>query len=237
MSQRHDGGSVRRFTPVRPSVPAGALIREDQREDALNSAVVSFERRDQYAAEIHALWKQAQNAFLRIGHHLDLAKERLSHGEFEEMIERDLPFDRRTAFMIRSAARAVRSGRLDAERLPPNYSVIYQLATLDDDKLKMAEAEGLIRPTLRRSEVIAFKRRLDSVADAAGSEHRKRELLEARSRLLRQQREIAEQLQRIEAELGEAAEGTLGEDRQVVINSTAEEIAPLPRRVSDGALA
>jgi hypothetical protein len=198
----------------------------------MNAAVVPFDRRDQYAAEIHALWKQAQSAFLRIGHYLDLAKERLPHGEFEEMIERDLPFDRRTAFMIRSAARAVRSGRLPAERLPPNYSVIYQLATLDDDKLKAAEAEGLIRPTLRRSEVIAFKRRLGAPSDIVGAERRRRELLEAREKLLRQQREIAEQLDRIEAEIGEVATavaGQFGEAAQMVVESTAEEVAPVKR--------
>ena len=63
MSQRPEVGPIRRFAPVKPSVSAGSMIRSDQREDAMNSAIVAFERRE-YAAEIHALWKQAQNAFL-----------------------------------------------------------------------------------------------------------------------------------------------------------------------------
>jgi hypothetical protein len=200
------------------------MFRSDQREDAMNAAIVPFERREQYATEINALWKQAQNAFLRIGHYLELAKERLPHGEFEQMIANELPFDKRTAFMIRAASKAVRSGRLPAERLPPNYSVIYQLATLDDDKLKAAEAEGLIRPTLRRAEVIAFKRRLISPA-AAGLDLRRRELLESRERLQRVLQETTEALERIEAELEELEERTSNESSGgPVIDSTAEEI-------------
>jgi hypothetical protein len=224
VSQRPDGAPVRRFAPVKPSVPAGALIRQDQREEAMNAAIVAFERRDQYATEIHALWRQAQSAFLRIGHYLDLAKEKLAHGEFEEMIERDLPFDKRTAFMIRSASRAVRSGRLPAERLPPNYSVIYQLATLDDVGLRAAEAEGLLRPTLRRAEVIAFKRRLDSavVEDTA---RRQRELAATRARILRQRHELDEQLRRIEAELRSlGATGIDGTSGRLVIDAKNEEV-------------
>lgn len=161
-------------------------------------AVVPYDRREDYVREIGALWKRAQATFLIIGAYLNLAKQRLPHGEFNAMIERDLPFGPTTAFQIRSAAKAVNSGRLDASELPPNYTTIYYLSTLSPAALEQARQGGLLRPDVRRAEVVEFKKRLrltiEGEVDADVS--RERRLQDLRRRRAAIDAEIA----RLEAE-------------------------------------
>ena len=131
----------------------------------LTNAVVRLERREDFAREIGALWKRAQATFLTIGQYLNQAKDRLPHGEFNAMIERDLPFGSKTAHQIRAASAAVQSGRLPATQLPPNYTTLYYLSTLPDAALEQARRDGLLRPDLRRAEVVAFKARFQRVIE------------------------------------------------------------------------
>ena len=198
----------RRLKPLLPSTKnqnIGGLpnIGSDSRADAFALAAPDSNRREDYAVAIAALWNRARDSFIAIGRALEEAKERLPHGEFERMIETDLPFDKRTAHQIRVAAAAVTSGRLPAARLPSSYSTIYHLATLSSDAIQLAERQGLIRPDLRRSEVIAFKRGFSSkpVNDEGGL---KAEL----SRLLRQREAIESRIERIRSRIraGESAE-------------------------------
>ena len=179
-----------------PPVPAGHEARPDRRATAFSQAVVAFERREDYVREIGALWRRAQDSFIAIGRYLDLAKERLPRGEYDRMIEAELPFNRQTAHAIRVAAAAVTSGRIPAERVPPNYTIIYHLATLDDDALKVAEQQGLIRPDLRRSELLSFKRARGAVNEAA-----ERALRTHLRRLLAQRRKLDEEIARTRARL------------------------------------
>src|SRR5918997_5231871 len=104
------------------------------------------------------------------------------------MTGRPLPFSPRTAFQIRAAATAVASGRLPVEQLPPNYTTIYYLSTLPDAALEQARESGLLRPDVRRSEVVAFKKRLQLTIDGEPdpAEARARRLADLR----RQQQEI-----------------------------------------------
>jgi hypothetical protein len=177
----------------------------------LGNAVVPFDRREDFVREITVLWRRAQTAFLKIGDYLEVAKERLPHGEFNAMIERELPFSPRTAYQIRAAAQAVRSGKLPTDRLPPNYTTIYHLSTLPDAALEEAKREGLIRPDVRRSEVIAFKKRVSNGAggDEAGG------VLRRRLGDLRRQRDaIDAEIARLEAEAA----------REVGIGGSVEDI-------------
>lgn len=203
----------KRLTPLLPSGQvqrSGALfdVGPDTRAEAFALAAPDSDRREDYAAAIAALWNRARDSFIAIGRALEQAKVRLPHGEFERMIEADLPFDKRTAHQIRVAATAVTSGRLPVAKLPSSYSTIYHLATLPSDAIQLAERQGLIRPNLRRSEVIAFKRGFSSKV-AAEQEHLEAEL----SRLLRQREEIDSRIERVRSRLrgreGIQAEGAL----------------------------
>lgn len=140
--------------------PVEVMPEGDGRIEILNGAIMRFEKREDFAREIGTLWQRAQATFLTIGQYLNLAKERLPHGEFNAMIERDLPFSPTTAYQIRAATIAVQSGRLPVEGLPQNYTTIYYLSTLPDKALEQAKSSGLLHPNLRRSEVVAFKKKI-----------------------------------------------------------------------------
>ncbi len=92
--------------------PVEVLPQGDPRMDVLSNAIVQYERREDFAREIGALWGRAQETFLTIGRYLTMAKLRLPHGEYQQMIERELPFGPSVALQIRTAAQAVDSGRL-----------------------------------------------------------------------------------------------------------------------------
>jgi hypothetical protein len=195
----------RRLTPI-TSCPGGrqVMIAPDRRTEEFILAVPDSDRREDYVATVTALWNRARDSFVAIGRALEQAKARLPHGEFEKMVANDLPFDKSVAHQIRVAAAAVSSGRLPGHQLPGNYTTIYHLATLDAEALSQAEQAGLFRPNLRRSEVIAFKRRFHR-SNAAYTEA----LIRERALILRKQVELQERLAAIEVELS-AVEGRTG---------------------------
>lgn len=200
MSQlrRSVSGALSRRALKDAGPPQEVLPQGDPRIDMLTNAVVRLERREDFAREIGALWKRAQATFLTIGQYLNQAKDRLPHGEFNAMIERDLPFGSKTAHQIRAASAAVQSGRLPAAQLPPNYTTLYYLSTLPDAALEQARRDGLLRPDLRRAEVVAFKARFQRVIEGEPDPValRARRLVELR----RQRAAIDEEIVRLEAE-------------------------------------
>jgi hypothetical protein len=174
------------------------LIEGDARVLALQSVVSTPETPDDYVDAISRLWSRAQSAFLDIGRLLIRAKETLPHGEYTAAVEDRLPFASRTAYQLREAVRwAIEMDKrktilLDA--LPGSYSTIYLLSTLDPPTLEQARQEGLVRPELRRAELIAWRKgRAGDVAES---------LLQRKKKLLRERARLDEELRRIEEELG-----------------------------------
>jgi hypothetical protein len=177
--------------------------------------------RQDFAREIQSLWDDARDRVLRIGKMLVMAKATLGHGEYEQMIEQDLPFARGVAFQIRSVYESIQSGQFTAEELPAPYSIAYQLVSLKDpEKLEQARAEGLVRPDVRRSEILEIKRRLSSSETTrAVSPERIRALKADRQKLLEKLRALEAELQ----DLGADPE-TLNEDNDEVIEGEAVEV-------------
>jgi len=180
--------------------PPPVLIEGDSRVQALEAIRHEPLTPDDYVAEINQLWRSAQGAFLDIGRLLIRAKETLPHGEYTNAVEDKLPFSARTAYQLREAARwAIEMDKRRAiplERLPGSYSTIYLLSTLDPASLKAAEADGLVRPELRRAELIAWKRGRGAFSIE------NRAALEAKREKLRRERErLDEELRRIDAAL------------------------------------
>jgi hypothetical protein len=87
------------------------------------------------------------------------------------------------------------------ERLPSSYSTIYLLSTLELRLLKEAEKDGLIRPELKRAELIEWRRR--SRKSMAGE--REEEVRSRLTRLKRERAKLDEEIARLEAELTEDA--------------------------------
>jgi hypothetical protein len=176
--------------------------RPDERVEEINLAPVSLHTKAEFVREIAGLWKDAQSRFLAIGRYLVQARATLAREEYDVMVERELPFSASIAVQLRSAAEAIDGGRLDVARLPPSYSTVYQLAKLSDDDLKRAEAAGLVRPDVKRAEVLAFTRQLRVAPADDVVTSRRESLLAEKARL--QQRIIE-----IEAELA----GMIDEDQ------------------------
>jgi hypothetical protein len=178
--------------------PEPVLIEGDARVLALEAIRNEPQAAEDYVATISHLWRQAQGTFLDIGKLLIRAKDTLAHGEYTEAVEARLPFSGRTAYQLREAARwAMEMDRLQAislTQLPGAYSTIYLLSTLDRASLERAKHDGLIRPDLRRAELVAWRRK------RMGEPVRTRADLEARREKLRRDRD------RLEAELREIEE-------------------------------
>jgi hypothetical protein len=200
------------------------VVRRSQDEritDLERADPTLMSNRQDFAREIRTLWDDARDRVLRIGKMLVQAKATLGHGEFERMIDQDLPFTKSVAFQIRTVYESIQSGQFSAEELPAPYSIAYQLVSLKDpDKLQQARAEGLIRPDVKRSEIIKFKRRLGTVDGS-------REINPARIRALRADRQkLLEKLRALEAELQDlgADPEASDDDMEGVIEGEAVEV-------------
>jgi hypothetical protein len=185
--------------------PEPVLIEGDARVLALEAIRNEPQVAEDYVATISHLWRQAQGTFLDIGKLLIRAKDTLAHGEYTEAVEARLPFSGRTAYQLREAARwAMEMDRLQAislTQLPGAYSTIYLLSTLDRASLERAKHDGLIRPDLRRAELVTWRRK------HMGEPVRTRTELEARREKLRRDRDRLEaELREIEQALAETGE-------------------------------
>lgn len=153
----------------------------DERIERMAEAPMDLLRREEFVQEIATLWRSAQEKFLLIGRYLVQARLRLPHGEFQAMVENELPFGYQVAYQLRMVAEAVDSGRLPGAKLPPSYATVYQLATLTTEQLRLADQRNLIRPDVTRPEIVRFKRDLRNTAiDHVG---RRESLMAERDRL------------------------------------------------------
>jgi hypothetical protein len=173
---------------------ASKIARNDSRVDAMKKhGMQVLTTREQFAREITNHWDEAKQSFLLIGEALHLAKERLKHGEFEEMVKNDLPFERSVCHQLRSVYEAVATNRIREDELPAAYSTAYQITTLSDEELEQARASSLLRPDLTRSEIKQFKRSLHP-AKHVPDRAKVRKLYDSRRRLLNQLRKLEEEM-------------------------------------------
>jgi hypothetical protein len=131
---------------------------DDRYSELLTPSKIIFTSRDSAVSEIRRLWKKTQQDFLIIGRWLIAAKLALPHGEFDDMVERDLPFSPSVARQLRTVAEFVEEGSIPREQLPDSYSTIYQIATLPEPLRAQAREKGLLRPNVTRTELLNLKR-------------------------------------------------------------------------------
>ena len=117
--------------------------------------------RDEYVTTITEAWNSARDAVFRIGDWLLEAKERLPHGEYEDMIETDLPFGNSTAQKLKRIARC-RHFKVAGvrERLPISWGTLAELEQLDQEVFLSKLEAGKITPRTTRAEVANLKRQL-----------------------------------------------------------------------------
>lgn len=153
---------------------------------------------DEYAEVIGTLFREAEERFVQIGTFLEEAKAKLQHGEFQELISSRLPFGPRAAQMMMAAAKAIKSGMIPLDIVPPSYSVVYQITTLTDTERQQAVEEGVIRSDMRREDIAAFKKRVRTPV-VPEVEAKRAEL----ARLVAEQERIAARIAALRAELEE----------------------------------
>lgn len=181
---------------------SSVILESDERVNALEIARIEPKTPDDYVGAISQLWDKAQQAFLDIGRLLIRAKETLPHGEYSAAVEARLPFSAITAYQLREATRWAlemdRRQTIPLDRLPKSYSTIYALSTLDPPTLDAAEQDGIVRPDLRRAELIGWKR------SRAGERLPNKAALQAkREKLQREREKLDEELRKIEKALRE----------------------------------
>ncbi|QCN96645.1 DUF3102 domain-containing protein (plasmid) [Azospirillum argentinense] len=113
--------------------------------------------RAEFAKDIRRNWLNALEATVQVGRRLNEAKEKLPYGEYEAMVEQDLPFKPATARKLREVAAFVDSGKVPLERLPEAYSTVYAIATMPEERRQEALKQGVIRPGMARRELEQFK--------------------------------------------------------------------------------
>lgn len=179
----------------------------DRRAEDLSNTLVTLKTRDEFGKEISRLYREMTAKFWVIGRYLQKAKSVLAHGEYNAMVKRDLPFTPEAARKIVLATRAVDSGTLPGDRLPNSWSNVYLLSTLSEDDLEVAEQQGLIRPDVKRRDILSFKK---SRTEIHVSEYER--LRTEREKLLAEAQRIQARLAEIDSKIGgELIEGTARE--------------------------
>jgi hypothetical protein len=86
-----------------------------------------------FAKKIRAAWQSSLRGILDCGRLLVAAKQRLKHGQFEQMIKTELPFGPSTAQRLMAIARDRRlTNPAYAQHLPQSWYNLYRLSTLSD---------------------------------------------------------------------------------------------------------
>ena len=112
-----------------------------------------------HAAQIREAWQSSVEAIIETGRRIAEAKDALEHGEFEKMVESELPFGPRAARMLMAVGIDHRLlNRNHGSDLPSNWRTLYEITRLDDDQFNDALESGVIRPDVKRSAIVQLRR-------------------------------------------------------------------------------
>lgn len=107
-------------------------------------------------------WGKASAAALRIGQVLLDLSEKLSEDEFRAVrrgSDRLFPFSDSVATKLRLAAYQAQQWRIPADQSPP-YTLMYEISTLPPEGQDLALQRGLVRPDVKRAEIVAIRQEL-----------------------------------------------------------------------------
>ena len=125
-------------------------------------------KRSSWAGRVADAWNRGRAAIVETGRILMEAKASLPHGEFEAMVETDLPFGTRTAQCLMAIGRDQRiTNAKHVALLPPSWGTLYELTRLNDETFKQAVDAGEITADMERGDVARLRRR--AAADRAAS--------------------------------------------------------------------
>ncbi len=142
------------------------------------TALVKYEAGGVWASRIVAAWQKSRESIIEVGGLLTEAKDSLPHGEFEAMVESELPFGARTARRLMTISGDARlTNRTHVSVLPASWGTLYELTKLSDDEWGDALNAGVIHSDMQRNEITVWRKasrlgtsapcRTDAVADLA----------------------------------------------------------------------
>jgi len=114
-----------------------------------------------WAKAIRSQWQQSVECIIEVGRLLEQSKTTLPHGQFEQMVEEDLPFGARAARMLMTIARhPTLTKRKHASVLPASWYTLYEMTRLPERDLGVALASGELGPETKRRDVVQLKETL-----------------------------------------------------------------------------
>lgn len=123
-------------------------------------AIPEPETAAEFAARIKACLSRTVQAFVEIGRLLNEAKKKLEHGDFQNMVERELPFGPRHARRFMAIAADARiTNRTHESVLPPAVNTLAELTKLDDATFDARIADGTICPDMERRDIAGIIKR------------------------------------------------------------------------------
>jgi hypothetical protein len=102
-----------------------------------------------WAHKIKAAWSASIADIIETGKLIAAAKDDLPHGQFETMVEKELPFGARTARMLVAVGKDSRF-RNHGSVLPASWRTLYELTLLTDDQFQRGIATGDINAEITR---------------------------------------------------------------------------------------
>lgn len=112
-----------------------------------------------HAAQICEAWQSSVVAIIETGRLISEAKAQLEHGDFISMVERQLPFNIRTAQRLMAIANDPRlSDATHASHLPPSWMSLYEITRLDDEQFEHGIEAGVICSEAQRSAIVQLRR-------------------------------------------------------------------------------
>ena len=106
-----------------------------------------------YAERIQGHWRKATASIMEVARLCAEANDRLSPSDKKQLLEA-IPFSPPTFSKLAQIGtdRRLQSMRVQ-KLLPPNYSIMYSVAQLEDADFKTAIKEGIVNPTLKRADL------------------------------------------------------------------------------------
>tara|TARA_Y100001963_G_scaffold159620_1_gene264130 strand:+ start:1697 stop:2794 length:1098 start_codon:yes stop_codon:yes gene_type:complete len=114
----------------------------------------------EYRVRIEKSWFKTVEGIIETAKTLTDAQIKLSPIEFETL-KNGLPFGDSVRSMMLSIGN---TNRFELKRttplLPPNYNILYEFSTLDNEEWKQAQEDGIVNPNITTSEVRKWKQSL-----------------------------------------------------------------------------
>jgi hypothetical protein len=122
----------------------------------VSKLTVSTAAAEKHAKLINEAWQKTVPAIVETGRCIVEARDKLEHGEFQNLIPM-LNCGRSTAFaLIKIASHPVLSKVQHVGLLPPSWGTLAELARLDGKKLEAAIEKGTVHPQMERKDVAAL---------------------------------------------------------------------------------